>query len=209
MRRGEGRLDAGRVVDPADRDLAALAVVAHQGDAAPACGRPAPPSPWRASRRPAATARRRSRAPRRCRPCPSCGRVRLNSALRSAASKPVGAEHAGRRRHQHARMPSSSASAQPCSGPAPPNGTSVKSRGSWPRSTETTRSAPTMLLSTMARMPRAASSRPRPSGRRRWLSIARAAASASSAMRPPSRHAGRWPSTTWASVTVGSVPPRP
>ena len=33
MGRAEGRLDAGRVVDPADRNLAALAVIAHQGDA--------------------------------------------------------------------------------------------------------------------------------------------------------------------------------
>ena len=37
--------------------------------------------------------------------------------------------------------PSSSASAQACSGPAPPNATSAKSLGSWPRSTETTRKA--------------------------------------------------------------------
>ena len=39
------------------------------------------------------------------------------------------------------RIPSSSASSQACSGPAPPNATSAKSRGSWPRSTDTTRSA--------------------------------------------------------------------
>ena len=38
-------------------------------------------------------------------------------------------------------MPSSSASAQACSGPAPPKATSAKSRGSSPCSTETTRSA--------------------------------------------------------------------
>ena len=38
-------------------------------------------------------------------------------------------------------IPSSSASAHACSGPAPPNATSAKSRGSWPRSTETSRSA--------------------------------------------------------------------
>ena len=38
-------------------------------------------------------------------------------------------------------MPSSSASAHACSGPAPPKATSASSRGSWPRSTETRRSA--------------------------------------------------------------------
>ncbi len=59
-------------------------------------------------------------------------------------------------------MPSSSASAQPCSGPAPPNGTSVNARGSRPRSTETTRIAPTMLLSAIARMPRAAATQVEP-----------------------------------------------
>ena len=41
-------------------------------------------------------------------------------------------------------MPSSSASAHACSGPAPPNATSAKSRGSSPCSTETTRSARTI-----------------------------------------------------------------
>ena len=38
-------------------------------------------------------------------------------------------------------IPSSSASSHACSGPAPPKATSAKSRGSCPRSTETTRSA--------------------------------------------------------------------
>ena len=92
--------------------------------------------------------------------------------------------------------------------PAPPNATSVKSRGSWPRSTETTRSAPTMLLSTIARMPRAASSIDRPSGSatfriaaRRLRGIERHA--------PAEQLAGKWPSTTCASVTVAAVPPRP
>ena len=72
-------------------------------------------------------------------------------------------------------MPSSRASAPPCSGPAPPNGSSEKSRGSCPRSTDTTRMAPTMLLSTMARMPRAAASTLMPSGSAmRWRIAVRA-----------------------------------
>ena len=43
-------------------------------------------------------------------------------------------------------MPSASASSAACSGPAPPNGTSVKSRGSRPRLTVTTRIERAMLL---------------------------------------------------------------
>ena len=96
---------------------------------------------------------------------PVLGRVRLKSALRSAARSPSAQSTPGAGGISTRGMPNSSARAQPCSGPAPPNGTRVKSRGSWPRSTETMRSAPIMLLSMMASTPRAASSGVRPSGR--------------------------------------------
>ena len=47
-------------------------------------------------------------------------------------------------------MPSSSARAHACNGPAPPKATRAKSRGSWPCSTDTTRSAPSISASTTA-----------------------------------------------------------
>ena len=59
--------------------------------------------------------------------------------------------------------PSSAASATPCMPPPPPKATSVKSRGSWPRLSETSFSALTMLLLAMRMMPRAASSASTPS----------------------------------------------
>ena len=60
--------------------------------------------------------------------------------------------------------PSRRISRLPCTGPAPPNAHSVKSDGASPRSTDITFSAPTMLLSTISTMPRAASSSDTPSG---------------------------------------------
>jgi hypothetical protein len=83
--------------------------------------------------------------------------VRENSDFSAAASNPSAHSTPGAGGTSTRSMPSSSASAQPCSGPAPPNGTRVKSRGSCPRSTDTTRIAPTMLESAIARMTRAAS----------------------------------------------------
>ena len=51
------------------------------------------------------------------------------------------------RRHQHAcGRPSSRASAVACSGPAPPKANSAKSRGSWPRDTDTMRIAPAIFM---------------------------------------------------------------
>ena len=55
------------------------------------------------------------------------------------------------------RMPSSAASATACIPPPPPNATSVKSRGSYPRLTETSLSALIMLLLAIRTTPRAAS----------------------------------------------------
>ena len=66
-----------------------------------------------------------------------------------------------------------------------------------------------MFSFTIARIPSAASSaESRPIASAIVCTEARAA-SASSAISPPSRLGGRCPRTTFASVTVGSVPPRP
>ena len=74
-------------------------------------------------------------------------------------------EHTGRGREQHARRcRASRARSQACTGPEPPKASSVKSRGSRPRSTVTARMARTMLALTTSRMPSAASSTWRPSG---------------------------------------------
>ena len=60
-------------------------------------------------------------------------------------------------------MPSARATSAPCSGPAPPNATSAKPRGSSPFCTVRELIAFAMLALTIVRMPSAASSRPRPS----------------------------------------------
>ena len=111
-----------------------------------------------------------------------------------ARDEPERREDAGGGRDEHRVDPSSSASAHACSGPAPPNATSAKSRGSWPRSTETTRSARTISALTTSitaagSMPPSARARPR-RGRAR--------------SRPAAR-AGSRPSRRLASVTVGSA----
>ena len=106
-------------------------------------------------------------------------------------------------------MPRLFATSVACSGPAPPNGSSAKARGSWPRSTETARIARTMLATTMPSMPCAVRSTEKPS-RSASGAIALRASPSSSAMPPPRRPRGESrPSTRLASVTVASVPPRP
>ena len=106
-------------------------------------------------------------------------------------------------------MSSSSASRQACSGPAPPKATSAKRRGSCPRPTDTVRMARAIALSMISTMPAAASSTPSASGRPMRAATAARAAAASSGSSPPSSAAGMRPSTRCASVTVGSLPPRP
>ena len=106
-------------------------------------------------------------------------------------------------------MSSNSASRHACSGPAPPNATRAKRRGSCPRPIDTVRMARAMELSMISTMPAAASSTPRPSGAPTRASMAARAASTSSGISPPSSAGGMRPSTRCASVTVGSVPPRP
>ena len=101
--------------------------------------------------------RRAGRAPaptRRARPRRS---VRRDVAERLGRQRAPRRQQAGMARHEHAahaerRAPGRAA----CSPPAPPNATSVKSRGSCPRSTEITRSARSMPPSPRARR------RPRP-----------------------------------------------
>ena len=100
-----------------------------------------------------------------------------------------------------ARIPSASATAHAWSGPAPPKATSARSRASTPRSTVTTRTARSMLASTTCTIPSAVSPA---------RSIARRAPSTSRRPRPGSAvPSGMRPRTRSASVTVGSVPPRP
>ena len=107
-------------------------------------------------------------------------------------------------------IPSSVAIEHACIGPAPPKETSAKRRGSWPRATETTRKARTIVAFAILTIAAAASSTPKPSGLATWSSIARRAADASSPMRPPRKRAGSSvPRTSCASVTVASSPPRP
>ena len=66
-----------------------------------------------------------------------------------------------------------------------------------------------MFSFTIARIPSAASSgEPRPIASAIDCTAVRAA-STSSSISPPNRRGGRWPTTTFASVTVGSAPPLP
>ena len=128
--------------------------------------------------------------------------------MTSLAQNAVGRERARHRRHHDRGMPSACASSQACSPPAPPKATSVKSRGSWPRSMETTRSARSMLAFTTRTTPSANCSSV---SRDLCLpAIAREPASRvrrSSANSPPrKRSACKRPSSRLASVTVGCVP---
>ena len=87
--------------------------------------------------------------------------------------------------------PSSFASALACSGPAPPNATSAKSRGSKPCCTDTRRSAPNMFSLTMSTMPAAAvSASARPIASATVWTAARGRPT-SSAISPPTRLGGR------------------
>ena len=94
-------------------------------------------------------------------------------------------------------IPSSSASAHACNGPAPPKATSAKPAGSCPRSTETTRSARSISALTISMTSAGSSS-----------SSALSAADLSSS-RPPASVGGSRSRRRFASVTVGCVPPRP
>ncbi len=102
--------------------------------------------------------------------------------------------------------PMSAATAQACSGPPPPNASSVKSRGSCPRSTDTIRSTLAISASTSATIPAAVRSTSPSSGPLTDATAARARSAwignaPSSSARGLSRR-----STTLASVTVGRSP---
>ena len=86
-------------------------------------------------------------------------------------------------------MPSSSARAAACIGPAPPNGIRAKRRGSTPRSTVTTRSARTISWFATLTIPSAVSSSPSPSAAPSRSTASRAA-STSSSTPPASVEAG-------------------
>ena len=83
-------------------------------------------------------------------------RVRLKSPRTSACSRPIAESSPGRGGTSTLRMPMLRATSAACSGPAPPNATSVKSRGSSPCSTEITRTAPIMLTLMISSTPAAA-----------------------------------------------------
>ena len=85
---------------------------------------------------------------------PTC--VRTASARRSPSSIPSAEKWPGAGGITVRATPSSRASSAACSGPAPPNATSAKSRGSWPRRSVTSRSAWNICASTYRRTPRAA-----------------------------------------------------
>ena len=89
----------------------------------------------------------------------ACGRTRCGSRRRGRRARTAGPGDGGT---ITGKEPMSSATALACSGPAPPKATSAKSRGSWPRWTETSRSAPAMFSLAIARMPSAAASSERP-----------------------------------------------
>ena len=166
-----------------------------------------PAGPRRPARRSARRPRRRSA--RRSAPAPSSITVRVVSRRRSEAQRPS-AERTPPARGQRMRsMPSSAAIAAACIGPAPPKGSSAKRRGSRPRSTVTTRRARIISWLAIRTIPSAVSSSPRPRASPSPRTAA-AAASASSSTPPASRESpARLPSRRLASVTVGSVPPRP
>ena len=129
--------------------------------------------------------------------------------LQLGGDQPLRAQDARRERHEDAADAELARDVDACSGPAPPNGISVKARGSWPRSTETDADRAHHVGDDDARGCRAPSrARPRPS----FAPAARSPRSArrgSRRMPPPSSSSGSRPSTRLASVTVGSRPPRP
>ena len=135
--------------------------------------------------------------------------VRKKSRRRSLISIPHALNTSAARGITTRRMPSSAASATACIPPPPPNATSVKSRGSWPRLTDTSLSALIMLLFAIRTIPRAASSRGTPSVPASASSTP-ATASMSASISPPQKYSGLIrPSSRLASVVVASPPPRP
>ena len=90
--------------------------------------------------------------------------VCANSLRKPATRSPSAHNRPGEGGTMTGKEPISSATALACSGPAPPKATSANSRGSWPRWTLMTRSAPAMFSLTIRRMPSAAASTVSPIG---------------------------------------------
>ena len=121
--------------------------------------------------------------------------VRTKVSRRSDTISPCAQRMPGANGTRQRRMPRLFATSVACSGPAPPNGSSVKSRGSWPRSTETARIARTMLATTMPSMPCAVRStrEAEPLGERRdrlarQAVVERHAAAEQASRREPAEH---------------------
>ena len=97
-----------------------------------------------------------------------------------------------------------------CNGPAPPNATSAKSRGSNPRLMVASLMALAMFASATAITAAAADTASAPSLRPipSWITLW--ASSGEISIAPPNMAPGlRFPITTWASVLVGWSPPLP
>lgn len=93
-------------------------------------------------------------------------------------------------------------------GPAPPKATRANSRGSYPRLTVIDWRSPDMFVLTILTIPRAASSTLRSKYSAIRLTASRAK-SGEISISPPRKYSGsRIPRTRFASVTVGSFPPR-
>ena len=107
-------------------------------------------------------------------------------------------------------MPSFSATRAACNGAAPPKAIRVRGRKSLPLSIAWTRAALAMFSSTISLTPSAACSIDKSRRKPTRSAIAPRAPSKSRFILPPENFCGSMrPSTRSASVTVGSVPPRP
>ena len=107
-------------------------------------------------------------------------------------------------------MPRSLASSEATVGPAPPNATSAKSRGVWPRYTDTSRMALAILSTASRTMPSAIARRSMPPSRSASGATAARDSSAWSGISPDSgSEASSRLSRRLASVTVAAWPPRP
>ncbi len=106
-------------------------------------------------------------------------------------------------------MPSASASSQAWSGPPPPKASSVKRRGSWPRSTDTRRMARSMAALATRTTASAAASTVTPISAASAPTAARADASCSAICPPRKRPALSRDRTRLASVTVATADDRP
>ena len=132
-------------------------------------------------------------------------RVRTKSRRTSAISSPSAEKLPGSGGTTTVRMPSSSATAVACNGPAPPNGSRAKSRGSMPRITDTSLIAPASETAAMRKCLQPSAGPTPPAGQSRdgagpravERSLRRAAVDAQA-----SQH-------YVASEMVGSMPPRP